>query len=342
MVMRSIVLIFLVMALPLASGDELQETVEVQLVQVDLVATNSKGALVNDLTAEDFTLKENGAIQTITHFYNAAGEDSEYPLTVSFLVDTSFSMGERVAGMTRIEIAVKAAEMVMDLLKKNDQVEVIEFNTRPEAIVPFTSDLTSAREKFKTLTFREANTAMRDAVVLALDRIKSQSGRKIVVIFSDGMDSGSKTVEQDAFDAVKKSDATIVTFFSELSNFAAIGLGGPSGSPNRIKTQIGEDALREYADISGGQFFSFRKEPELLKAMEGFRAIITGQYTLAYTPGAGKKKSGWRKIKVECKRKDVKLRHREGYWAGLTAELQSVINCSLQEYNVRKERDNAC
>jgi len=288
----------------------------VELVQVDLVATDSKGAIVKDLTAEDFTLKENGAVQKITHFYNSLNEDSDYPLTVSFLIDTSASMGERVAGMTRIDVGVKAAEMVMDIMKQNDQIEVIEFNNKPEAIVPFTSDLNSIREKLKALDFRQANTAMRDAVVLALDRIKGRSGRKIIVIFSDGMDTASKSVEQDAFDAVKKSDATIVTFFSELSNFAAIGLGGTPNSPNRIKAQIGEDALKEYADISGGQFFSFRKEPELLKAMEGFRTIISSQYTLAYTPAAGKKKSGWRKIKVECKRKDIKLRHRQGYWIG--------------------------
>ena len=309
-------LLLLISSLSLAFGDEIQEQVQVELVQVDLVATDSKGALVQDLTAEDFTLKENGAIQKITHFYNAADDDTEYPLTVSFLIDTSASMGERVAGMTRIEIGVKAAEMVMEEMKKDDQIEVIEFNNKPDPIVPFTSDLNSVREKLKTLDFREANTAMRDAVVLALDRIKGLSGRKIIVIFSDGMDTASKSVEEEAFEAVKKSDATIVTFFSELSNFAAIGLGGTLNSPNRIKTQIGEDALREYADISGGQFFSFRKEPELLKAMEGFRAIISGQYTLAYTPVAGKKKGGWKKIKVECKRKDVKLRHREGYWSG--------------------------
>ena len=313
---KILILILLVISLPFASGDELQERVEVQLVQVDLVAIDSKGSLVQDLTAEDFTLKENGAIQKITHFYNSANEDTEYPLTVSFLIDTSASMGERVAGMTRIGIAVKAAEMVMDELKENDQIEVIEFNNKPEAIVPFTSDLNSVGEKLKALDFRQANTAMRDAVVLALDRIKDRSGRKIIVIFSDGMDSASKSVEQDAFDAVRKSDATIVTFFSELHDFAAIGLGGGPSSPNRIKAQIGADALREYADISGGQFFSFRKEPELVKAMEGFRAIITGQYTLAYTPAAGKKKAAWRKIKVECKRKDIKLRHREGYWTG--------------------------
>jgi Ca-activated chloride channel family protein len=312
-------LISVAFLLPVALGQELKEQVEVQLVQVDVVATNSKGQLITDLTADDFVLKEDGKVQKISHFYNSANEESRYPLAISFLVDTSYSMHERVQGMTRIDIAVQAAEMVMDELKPDDQIELIDFNNEPKEIVPFTSDVNSAYEKFKTLDFQKANTAMRDAVVMALDKIRDRSGRKIVVIFSDGMDTCSKALEDDAFNAVKKSDATIVSFYSEFAalNFpeAGMGMGENSGPMSHIKIRIGEDALREYADISGGQFFSFRKEPELLAAMDGFRALIKSQYTLAYTP-AIPKKGGWKKIKVECKRKDVKLRYREGYWAG--------------------------
>lgn len=311
--------ISIALLLPLAFGQEIKEQVEVQLVQVDVVATNSKGALVTDLTADDFVLKEDGKVQKVTHFYNSANDESRYPLTISFLVDTSYSMGERVQGMTRIDIAVQAAEMVMNELKPEDQIELIDFNNEPVEIVPFTSDLGSALEKFRSLDFQKANTAMRDAVVMALDKLKDRSGRKIVVIFSDGMDTCSKALEDDAFNAVKKSDATIVSFYSEFAalNFpdSGIGIGEGSGSMSHVKIRIGEDALREYADISGGQFFSFRKEHELVAAMDGFRALIKSQYTLAYTP-AVPKKGGWKKIKVECKRKDVKLRYREGYWAG--------------------------
>ena len=83
----------------------------------------------------------------------------------------------------------------------------------------------------------------------------------------------------------------------------------------RVRVRMGEDQLRLYSQMSGGLFFSFRKEPELLKALESFRVFVRSQYTLAYKPDLKKKKKGWRKIKVECKRKDVELRHREGYWA---------------------------
>ena len=89
----------------------------------------------------------------------------------------------------------------------------------------------------------------------------------------------------------------------------------PSGSMNRRQILIGEDIMRQYTEISGGEFFSFRKEPEMLQALEGFRALIKAQYTLAYTPAAAKKKDEFRKIKVECKRKGVKLRYRDGYFA---------------------------
>jgi Ca-activated chloride channel family protein len=319
MVARFFALGLILFLFPFASGQQLEEKIEVQLVQVDLFATDSKGLPVSDLNKEDFVLKEDGKVRNITHFYNSAFDESRFPLTMSFVVDTSYSMHENVAGLTRIQVAVEAARLVMDELKPEDQIELIEFNNKPDAIVPFTSDLNSVREKFQTLDFRKANTAMYDAVVFAFNRIHGRSGRKIVVIFSDGMDSASKLVEEDAVDAIRKSDATFIAFYSEFArlNFPGeIGLGGSPGTMNRVKIRAGEDILKTFTEISGGQFYSFRKEPELLKAMENFRAFVQGQYTLAYTPPPLDKKSQWRKIKVECKKKGVKLRYREGYWAG--------------------------
>jgi VWFA-related protein len=306
--------------LTIAYGQELQETVEVQLVQVDVTARDSKGAYIRDLTADDFILKENGQVQKVTHFYNSANDQTRYPLTVSFLIDTSFSMHERVAGLTRIEIAVKAAELVMEQLKKGDLVQVVEFDNQPREVVPFTSDLDSVHKKFESIDFQEANTAMHDTVLFAIKKINEQSGRKVIVIFSDGMDSASKSVQEDVVDAIHKSDSTIVSFYSDVAslNYSGGSIQMTGTTPqNHLIVRAGEDALRSYSEISGGEFFSFRKEPELLKAMEDLRNLIQSQYTLAYTPAAQKGgKSKFRKIKVECKRKGVKLAFREGYFPG--------------------------
>jgi VWFA-related protein len=239
-------------------------------------------------------------------------------LTMSFVVDTSGSMGDTVAGMTRIDVAVKAAELVMGQLRPDDQVELIEFNKEPSEVQPFTTDEQALQQKLKALTFAKASTSMNDAVIFAIDKMKNKVGRKIIVIFSDGMDTSSKSIEDDVLDAIRKSDATLITFYSEFSrlNFPAAG-GGLAGSPARIQIRAGEDILTEYAQLSGGQFFSFQKEPELLKAIEAFRAFVRSQYTLTYKPPFHKK-ADWRKIKVECKRKDVHLRYREAYWAEKT------------------------
>jgi VWFA-related protein len=318
---RSKILILSLLALlvPFVSAQQIQEQVEVQLVQVDLVATDKKGALVTDLTADDFILKENGDVQKVTHFYNSSKEEIRFPLTMSFLVDTSYSMGETVAGMTRIDIARQAAELIMAQLRPDDKLELIEFNQEPVELVSFTPDASAVRDKLKALTFQEKNTAMHDSVLFALDKINKETGRKIIVIFSDGMDSASKAIEDDVIDKVKKSEATIITFYAEFAklNFPAAGggFGGDPSSMGRVRIRMGEDQLRLYSQMSGGLFFSFRKEPELLKALESFRAFVRSQYTLAYKPSdTKKKKPGWRKIKVECKRKDIELRHREGYW----------------------------
>jgi VWFA-related protein len=300
--------------LPFASGRQLQERLDVQLVQVDVVAQDSKGSHITDLKLEDFILKENGNIKKITHFYNSSNDETRYPLTMSFVIDTSYSMHEKVAGMTRIQIALQAADLIMNQLKSEDQIELIEFNNQPVAVVSFTSDVKTVREKFQALDFREANTAMHDAVLFALNRIKGRSGRKIIVIFSDGIDSASKSVEEDVIEAVRKTDATIIVFYSEFARLnLPAEMGGSPNSMGRVRVRSGEDTLRSYTEMTGGQFFSFKKEPELLKAIENFRAFVQSQYTLAYTPDPRKKKSEWRKIKIECKRKGVRLLYREGY-----------------------------
>jgi Ca-activated chloride channel family protein len=315
---RLILFLFILSFLSFASGQQIQEQVEVQLVQIDVVATDSKGNMITDLTADDFVLKENGKVQTITHFYNSANDEIRYPLTMSFLVDTSYSMQQNVAGMTRIDVAKNAAELVMENLKSTDQIELIEFNDKSTTLVPFTSDLSLLDRAFENMTFQKANTAMWDGIVYALNQIKEQSGRKILVIFSDGMDNASKSIEEDAEEAIRKADTTLIAFYSEFAsvNFPQGSMmGTPSGPTNRMKILIGEDLLRQFTEISGGQFFSFRKEPELLKALDEFRALIHSQYTLAYKPTAPKKIDEFRKIKVECKRKGVKLRYRDGYYA---------------------------
>jgi VWFA-related protein len=297
-------------------GQELKERVNVELVQIDVVATDSHGTVVTDLKSDDFVLKEDGKEQKITHFYNSATDETRYPLTMSFVVDTSYSMGEPVAGMTRIDVALQAANMVMEDLKPHDQLELIEFNKEPKAIVPFTLDMDDIRSKFKSLTFEKASTAFHDAMVFSIDQMKPMmGGRKIIVVFSDGVDSSSKLVEDDVINAIHKSDATIIAFYAEYAapNFAPAGRIAGGYPSNRVQSRAGEDILREYAEMSGGAFFSFHKEPELVKALEDFREFVNSQYTLAYTPLENNKKAGWRKIKVECKRKGIHLRYREGY-----------------------------
>jgi VWFA-related protein len=205
-------------------------------------------------------VRENGKLQKVTHCYNSSSEETRYPLTISFLIDTSYSMHETVAGLTRIQIAVQAAELVMKELIPEDRIELIEFNEKPVIIVPFTSDLNQVRQKLPGLDFRKANTAMHDSVKHAVERMKGQSGRKILVIFSDGMDSASTTYEEDVVEALRRSDATILTFYSE---FARVNLpaqmGGTPSSIGRVKIRAGEDALRLYSDMTGGQFFPLKK-----------------------------------------------------------------------------------
>jgi VWFA-related protein len=289
------------------------DEVTVELVQVDLTAVDRKGTFVKDLQPHEFVLKENGHTQQIIHFSNSNDDNSSVPLTVYFLVDTSWSMTSKVGKVTRTDLAKKAASRVLDELRQEDRFLVMEFTISSEEIFSLSSNKEDARARISALKPKGAATALLDVLSLSLHRLEAESGRKIVVVFSDGEDTASKTPITTALENVRKSDATIVAFGPRPPYFPA---GNKLSNAAPIRNAVkGKELLERFAEISGGYAFFPNKEKEWEKAMEQLRLLIRSQYTLAYKPAKTIIRNQWRKIDIECKRRGVKLKHRPGYWA---------------------------
>jgi VWFA-related protein len=289
------------------------DEVTVELVQIDLTAVDRKGAFVKDLQPSELVLKENGHTQQIIHFSNSNDDNSSVPLTVYFLVDTSWSMTSKIGKVTRTEIAQKAANRVLDELREEDRFLVMEFTTSSEEIFSLSSNKEDARARISALKPKGAATALLDVLSLSLQRLEGESGRKIVVLFSDGEDTASKTPYSITVENVRRSDATIVAFGPKPPP-SPLGknLSAPASIRNAYKGKV---LLENFAEISGGYAFFPNKEKEWEKAMEQLRLLIRSQYTLAYKPAKSILRNQWRKIDIQCKRRGVKLKHRPGYWA---------------------------
>ncbi len=222
--------------------------VDARLVNLPVVVRDKKGALVQNLTKEDFTLQVDGHPQTIRYF----DIDKNLPLTLGLLVDTSLSQRDVIDE----ERTASSAFLDQMLTTPKDQAFVIQFARQVELL----QDLTSSRPKLQASLkeidtpsrssgdpndsgtdsegrrIRTGGTALYDATFLASDELMSkQKGRKALIILSDGVDNGSKETLTKALEAAQRADTVIYAIYFKgkenqgSSGFPSHGGGYPGG-----------------------------------------------------------------------------------------------------------------
>jgi len=285
-------------------AQNVRENLSVELVNVYLSATESNGHFVTDLTNNDLVLKEDGAVQSITHFSNFALEGSDklgekdVPLTLALVMDKSTSMGAEIQGTNKMDIVKNAAFRLLDELKKDDQMMLISFNDMPSEECALTSDKKTIEKDLLFQSVEGGETALLDSIYFAMEKMKAQQGRKMVVVFSDGEDTYSKLKLDEVVSNLVASDVTVLAF-------GTMALGSTS--------MRGRYILQKIADASGGYAFFPTSLGALKEVMEKLRSGMRSQYSLGYTSTNSKHDNSWRVIEIICKRPRVKLRYRKGY-----------------------------
>jgi len=295
-------------------AQEFTENLNVDIVNVYLTATDSKGNFVKTLTIDDFILKEDGVAQPLTNFANFSNESSDklgekdVPLTIAFVIDSSNSMADQISGQQKLDIVKNAAFRLIDELKPEDQVLLIAFNEFTDEVTPLTHD---KKEFSHALLFQEVkggDTALLDSIYFAMNKIKDQWGRKVIVVCSDGEDTSSKLKLDEIISNLVASDIMVLAFGTMALNSDSLR---------------GRFILEKIAAASGGYAFFPSSLKQLDQVMEKLRAGMRSQYSLGYKVPRSKMDGSWRKIQIVCKKQGVKLRHREGYFANETAKTQN-------------------
>ena len=236
--------------LPLTStpllGQQQGPTISVNVKMVTMFATvrDKHGQLIRNLTKDDFALEQDGHPQTISYF----APDSDLPLTLGLLVDTSMSQ-RRVLDQER-----DASHAFLDHLLREDKDKafVIHFDREVELL----QDLTFSRQKLEASLdqlgrpqfsqtgsggssggdpngggrgshgYGGGGTLLYDAVFLASDELmKKQQGRKALIVLSDGVDHGSKETLRDAIETAQRADTLVYSvLFADKEKY-----GNPGG-----------------------------------------------------------------------------------------------------------------
>ncbi len=172
--------------------------VDTDLVQINVTVTDPLNRLVTGLEKEHFRLFEDKIEQTIRDF-----SSEEAPLSIGLVFDTSGSMGPK------LQKSRQAAAQFFKTANPEDEFFLVEFNDRPELVVPFTTDAEDVQNR---LGFAQSKgkTALLDAVYMAMNQMrKARNPRKAILIISDGGDNNSRYTENEVKNAVREADVQI-------------------------------------------------------------------------------------------------------------------------------------
>jgi VWFA-related protein len=285
-----------------------------QLVNVLFSVTDKQNRYVNDLIANDVRVLEDGKPQEIFTFKR----ESDLPLTMAILVDVSNSVVPILP-----ELTDAGARFVNSIMRPDkDKAAVIEFDGDATLVGDLTSSAAMLRRSFAAIVrnapppwdrrnpppiitgSRKGGTSIFDSVIAACeDLLAGKGGRKTIILFTDGYDTTSFADRAEAIEEALHSEVVLY----------AIGIG------DSYADGVDRKALERLCEPTGGRAFVPKYVEELDQAFEQLEQELRQQYLVAYEPANMAADGKFRKIEVRISnRKDIRVRHRRGYYAPKT------------------------
>jgi len=293
-------------ALLAAQDDQPTFKTEVKVVNVLATVRDKRGAFIRDLDKDDFSILENGRPQTIRYY----SRETDLPLTLGLMIDTSMSQ-------RRVMEAERAASyrfLDQVLREKKDQVFIMQFELSPILRQELTSSLRQLNESLMAVDTPSMNdlrsqtgggTVLYDAVVKAANGImKSRTGRKALILLTDGVDTGSEATITEAIETAQRADTLIYSIL-----FSDEGYYGGFGEPN------GRSVLMRMSRETGGGFFEVSKKQSLDQIYGLLQEELRSQYSIGYVSDQPVSISEFRKIQLTTRRKGLLVQTRGRYWA---------------------------
>jgi len=355
--------------------------VQAREVLLPVTVRDKHGALVTSLQKSDFALTEDGRPQVIKSF----ARETNLPFKLGLLVDTSRSVSgamenERKAAGKFVDQMLPAdpkapadtgnaataggarptAEDQAFLLHFDHEVELLQdFTASPAKLHKELDEMgptsrteddrqgpeTTGDDRDRTRASR-GGTQLYDAIYLASDELmKPKTGRKALLIFSDGVDRGSKETLNDAVDASERANVSVYTIYfkgeqerSDNQGFpggrhGGMGGGWPGGGGGypgggggypgggrrtgggSQPAVDGKKIMEQIATRTGGRYFEAKKKDNLEEIYGQIAEELRGQYLLTYTPDKVDTDGDFHKIALKANKDDLTVVTREGYFA---------------------------
>jgi len=262
------------------------ENVDVDVVQVTVTVSDGHGRFIRGLPRSIFHVAEDGRPQKITHF---ASED--IPLELVVAIDISGSM---TPSMPKLKKSVKE---FLSAVPTTNQVTLLGFN---DNIFTLTRKTMDPAERVRAVDHLApwGSTALYDVILRGVDMLGRQTGRKALIVFTDGEDQGSHATIADVERHLQSSDVTLYMI----------------GQGRGITLEPLKKVMGRLATPTGGRALFTDSIDELHDAFTDLLDELANQYLLGYASPNEAHDDVWRRIKVEVDgHHDV--RARQGYRA---------------------------
>lgn len=287
--------------------------VEVNLVDVFFTARAKDNILAPHLTKEDCTVAEDKVPQKLKSFT----AETDLPLTLGIVLDTSGSQ-TRVLPLEQDA----GSQFLSRIMRRQDQAFVVSVDVNVDLLQDMTN---SVRLLTRALNKAEINsgvgfgagpvptpggprgTVLYDAVELAANaKLRQETGRKALIMLTDGEDQGSRAKIGEAIAAAQRWNVAVyVILIADVQGYLQQGMGYYGYSP-----------MKKMAEETGGRLISVgNNSKKLNEAFEQIEDELRTQYAASYTSSNEKHDGAFRHISVECRGDNFKIQTRKGYFA---------------------------
>jgi VWFA-related protein len=292
--------------------------IEVNLVDLFFTVKDKSGNLVPHLTQNDCSVAEDKVPQPLKHFV----AETNQALTLGILLDTSGSQQnvlplEQQAG----------SQFLQQVLRQKDQAFLVSFDVNIDLLQDYTNSphlLSRAMNKAEINTAggngggvpglgggpvpvhgSPKGTLLYDAIYMASNqKMNQETGRKAMIILTDGEDEGSEHKISEAIAAAEKNNVMVyVILIADTGFYGGFGYGGYS-------------AAKRISDETGARLINVGNNGNKLEAaFQQIQDELRTQYVASYTPTNTKQDGTFRRIAVECRGDGMKVQVRKGYFA---------------------------
>lgn len=301
-----------------SSGDDVVR-IETNLITVPAVVMDRDGRYIPNLRSADFKLFEDGVEQKLAYFAPV-----EKPFTVILMLDMSGSTQTQLA-----QIRV-AANTLIGRLRPNDQLMAMTFDGQIHVLCEPTLISVVRRTKLHIPAVTDG-TVLYDAVDTAMKRVAGISGRKAIILFTDGVDQNSShaTLKDNLTEATELDVMIYTVRYNTLPQLSQrLSVIKKEKARRKVEQEmmkkyaVSESYLRSLSDKTGGRFYRADDLKDVAPAFEAITQELGVQYSLGYYPKMNSASGSQRNIKVKVRFQNMVVRARDSYSTSIAVARQ--------------------